>query len=157
MKQKGIEVEGFWFNPNIHPYTEYKNRLDSLRYLQSIWDLKVHYEDHYGLKEFLRNVIGKEDNRCHYCYRIRLEEAAKRAKKINADAFTTSLLISPFQKIDAIIDIGREIQERYSIEFYVDNFRKGYSESRRLSKELGLYRQKYCGCIYSEMERYMNG
>lgn len=155
IKNKGIDVEGFWFNPNIHPFTEYKNRLDALKNLQALWDLKVFYEDSYGLKEFLRNVVDKEDERCFYCYRVRLEKTAIRAKEINADAFTTSLLVSPFQKFDAIIDIGNMIERRYSIHFYIEDFRKGYAEGRRISKELGLYRQKYCGCIYSEMERWM--
>ncbi len=154
LKQKDIEVEGFWFNPNIHPYTEYKYRLNALRHLQSIWDLNIFYKDYYGLKEFLRNVVNREEERCFYCYALRLEETAKRAKEVAADAFTTSLLVSPFQKIDVIIELGISIGQRFSVEFYVDDFRKGYSEGRRISKELGLYRQKYCGCIYSEMERY---
>ena len=157
LKQKDIRVDGFWFNPNIHPYTEYKFRLDSLKYLQSLWNLNIFYKDYYGLKEFLRNVVGHEDERCLYCYTTRLEETAKKAKEIGADAFTTSLLVSPFQKIDAIIELGRSIGKRYSVEFYGDDFRKGYNEGRRISKELGLYRQKYCGCIYSEMERYKDG
>jgi predicted adenine nucleotide alpha hydrolase (AANH) superfamily ATPase len=157
LKQKNIEVDGFWFNPNIHPYLEYKNRLDALRHLQSLWNLNIFYEDYYGLKEFLRNVVGRENERCLYCYTSRLEETAKKAKEIGADAFTTSLLVSPFQKIDVIIKLGISISKQYSVEFYVDDFRKGYNEGRRIAKELGLYRQKYCGCIYSEMERYKNG
>ncbi|MCL5063017.1 MAG: epoxyqueuosine reductase QueH, partial [Nitrospiraceae bacterium] len=91
---------------------------------------------------------------CEYCYTVRLEETAKKAREINADAFTTSLLVSPYQKFDMIIDIGRMMQDRYSIEFYFEDYRKGFNDGRRMSKELELYRQKYCGCIYSEMERY---
>ncbi|BCB96919.1 hypothetical protein JZK55_18410 [Dissulfurispira thermophila] len=150
----GIDVTGLWFNPNIHPYTEYKSRLNALKKLEILWDLSVEYIDYYGLKEYLRNVVGNEDNRCEYCYSIRLEETAKRAREINADAFTTSLMVSPYQKFDMIIDIGRVMQERYSVEFFVEDFRKGFNDGRRMSRELGLYRQKYCGCIYSEMERY---
>jgi predicted adenine nucleotide alpha hydrolase (AANH) superfamily ATPase len=155
MKNRGIDVEGFWFNPNIHPFTEYKNRLEALKNLQVLWNLRIFYEDIYGLKEFLRNVVGNEDKRCYYCYSARLERTAIMAKEINADAFTTSLLVSPFQKIDAIISIGSMLEKKYSVEFYIEDFRKGYREGRRISKELGLYRQKYCGCIYSEMERWM--
>lgn len=155
LKDIGIDVEGFWFNPNIHPFTEYRNRLDALRNLQALWDLKVFYEDSYGLKEFLRNVVGYEDKRCFYCYKVRLERTALKAKEIKADAFTTSLLVSPFQKIDAIIDIGNTIGRKYSVYFYFEDFRKGYTEGRKIAKELGLYSQKYCGCIYSEMERWM--
>lgn len=154
IKRNGIDVTGLWFNPNIHPYTEYKNRRDALKELQRLWNLDVEYTDYYGLKEYLRNVVGSEDNRCEYCYSVRLEETAKKAKEMKADAFTTSLLVSPYQKFGMIMDIGREMQEKYSVEFYGEDFRNGFTEGRKMSKEMGLYRQKYCGCIYSEMERY---
>jgi hypothetical protein len=154
IRDRGIEVSGLWFNPNIHPFTEYKNRFDSVKKLELLWNLDIEYIDYYGLKEYLRNVVGREDNRCEYCYSVRLEETAKKAKEINADAFSTSLLVSPYQKFDMIIDIGRMMQERYSVEFFAEDFRNGFNEGRRMSKELELYRQKYCGCIYSEMERY---
>lgn len=153
LKQRGMDVKGFWFNPNIHPYAEYKNRLGALKKLEALWHLDVTYIDYYGLKEFLRNVVGKEDKRCEYCYTVRLEETAKKAKEINADAFTTSLLVSPYQKFDVIIKIGMLMQDRYDVEFYSEDFRVGFREGRRISRELELYRQKYCGCIYSEMER----
>jgi predicted adenine nucleotide alpha hydrolase (AANH) superfamily ATPase len=154
VRDRGIDVEGLWFNPNIHPYAEYKKRLETLKKLEGLWSLNVEYVDYYGLKEYLRNVVGNEDNRCEYCYSVRLEETAKKAKEINADAFTTSLLVSPFQKFDAIINIGRLMQDKYGVEFYAEDFRSGFNEGRRFSRELELYRQKYCGCIYSEMERY---
>jgi predicted adenine nucleotide alpha hydrolase (AANH) superfamily ATPase len=154
IKQRGIDVKGLWFNPNIHPYMEYKSRFDALKKLQGLWNLDIEYVDYYGLKEYLRNVVGSEDNRCEYCYSARLEETAKKAKDINADAFTTSLLVSPYQKFDMIIDIGKAMQDKHSVEFFIEDFRNGFNEGRRMSKELELYRQKYCGCIYSEMERY---
>jgi len=157
LRERGIEIKGLWFNPNIHPFTEYQNRLDSLRKLETLWRLDVQYIDNYGLKEYLRNVAGNEDNRCEYCYSVRLEKTAEKAKEMGADAFTTSLLVSPYQKFDMIIEMGRMMQERYSVEFYIEDFRKGFNDGRRMSKELGLYRQKYCGCIYSEMERYDRG
>jgi len=153
VKQSGIDVKCLWFNPNIHPYTEYKNRLEALKKLEGLWRLDVTYIDYYGLREFLGNIVGNEDKRCEYCYTVRLEETAKRAKEINADAFTTSLLVSPYQKFDIILNIGKILQEKYDVEFYAKDFRNGFNEGRMLSKELGLYRQKYCGCIYSEMER----
>ncbi|MBI4654757.1 MAG: epoxyqueuosine reductase QueH [Nitrospirae bacterium] len=151
--ERGIALTSLWFNPNIHPFTEYKNRMDSLKRLEGIWGLNVEYIDYYGLKEYLRNVAGNEERRCEYCYTTRLEKVAQRAKEINADVFTTSLLASPYQKLDMIIDIGKLMQEKYSVEFYIEDFRKGFNEARRLSRELELYRQKYCGCVYSEMER----
>ena len=155
LRDRGITLKGFWYNPNIHPYTEYKKRLDSLQRLQSLWNLDVEYEDFYGLKEYLRHVAGNEDSRCEYCYAVRLEKTARKAQEIKADAFTSSLLVSPYQKFDMIMDIGRLMQEKYSVEFYGEDFRKGFAQGRKMSRELQLYRQKYCGCVYSEMERYL--
>ena len=153
---KGIDVKGMWFNPNIHPYTEYKMRLDALQKLQNLWNLDIEYIDHYGLKEFIRAVVNNEDNRCIICYSMRLEETAKTAKKMGLDGFTTTLLVSPYQKFDMIIKLGEEMGKKYSIPFFLQDFREGWKTGIGLSKELGLYRQKYCGCIYSEMERYLN-
>jgi hypothetical protein len=152
---KGIDVRGLWMNPNIHPYTEYKIRLESVQKLQKAWTLDIEYIDYYGMKEFLRAIVNKEDNRCMVCYSLRLEETARTAQKMGLDGFTTSLLVSPYQKFDMIIKIGQEIGQKYSIPFYGEDFRPGWKKSISLSKELGLYRQKYCGCIYSEMERYL--
>ena len=154
LREKGVAVEGLWFNPNIHPYTEYAGRLDALRKLQESWKLDVTYIDYYGLEEYLRNVVGNEESRCSYCYTVRLGKTAEAARQMHADAFTTSLLVSPYQKFDAIIEIGNALQDRYDIEFYAEDFRGGFGEGRKWSREMGLYRQKYCGCIYSEMERY---
>ncbi len=151
---KGIDVKGLWFNPNIHPCTEYQMRLETLQVLQKKWDLDVEYIDHYGLKEFVRAVVNNEDNRCVLCYSMRLEETARTAKKMALDGFTTSLLVSPYQKFDIINIVGKEMAKKYSIPFYAEDFRPGWTKGIGLSKELGLYRQKYCGCIYSEMERY---
>lgn len=155
LRNRPVTVKCLWFNPNIHPYTEYKERLESLKKLQGLWDLEVEYIDNYGLIEFIRNVAGKEENRCEYCYRTRLEETAKIAEEQSFDAFTSSLLVSPYQKFDMIIDIGKEMQKKYSVEFYAEDFRTGFNAGRKISKELELYRQKYCGCIYSEMQRYL--
>jgi len=154
LQQRGIDVKGFWFNPNIHPYQEYKSRLDALRKLGDLWGLDVEYDDSYGLTEFLRNAVYHEKDRCAYCYSVRLERTALLARESKADAFTSSLLVSPYQNIDMINSIGRGLQEKYGVEFYSEDFRIGYREGRRMAKEMDLYSQKYCGCIYSEMERY---
>lgn len=163
LKDEGHIITGLWFNPNIHPYQEYQNRLNALKKLQGMWNLNIEYINYYGLKEYLQgegargrveDVFSGEDKRCEYCYKVRLDETAKKARQIDAHAFTTSLLVSPYQKFDMIIDIGKAMQEKYSVEFYGGDFRRGFSECKRLARELELYRQKYCGCIYSEMERY---
>jgi len=167
IQEDGWTITGLWFNPNIHPYIEYKHRLDAVKRLEALWNseekatliplgkvgLKIEYIDHYGLKEYLRNVVGNEAKRCEYCYRVRLEETARRAKDINADAFTTTLLGSPYQKFDMLVEIGRALQDKYLVEFYVDDLRKGFYEGKKIAKRLGLYQQQYCGCVYSEMER----
>jgi epoxyqueuosine reductase len=142
-------------NPNIHPYTEYALRLDALQILEKEWGLDIEYADQYGLKEFMRAVVHDEDNRCMHCYSMRLEQTAITAKKMGLDGFTTSLLVSPYQKFDMIGEVGMMMGKRHEIPFYVEDFRPGWHEGVRMSKELGLYRQKYCGCVYSEMERYV--
>lgn len=153
--RKGIDVKGFWFNPNIHPYTEYSSRLDSLRKLQNFWDLDIEYMDEYPLDDFLKSVVNQGAERCSICYFLRLDKTAALAKKMNLDGFTTSLLASPYQKFDMIIETGKDIGKRHAIRFYFEDLRQGWNISRDLSRELGLYRQKYCGCVYSEMERYL--
>lgn len=150
---RNIEVKGFWFNPNIHPYPEYSLRLDSLRRLQKFWDIGIEYVDHYGGDGFIREIGDPDENRCERCYAMRLEETAKAARKMNVDGFTTSLLVSPYQRFEKILAVGREMAKRHSVFFFEEDFRTGYRGNIPLSKELGLYRQRYCGCIFSEKER----
>lgn len=154
---KGIEVRGLWYNPNIHPRPEYEQRLGALRDLQKLWSLDIEYHDRYGIDDFVGKIGDPQDNRCIRCYAMRLEETAKTARKMGLDGFTTSLLVSPYQQFDAILQIGEEMEKRYGVSFYIEDFRIGYRDSIPLSKELGLYRQKYCGCIYSETERKSKG
>ncbi|MFA4828938.1 MAG: epoxyqueuosine reductase QueH [Thermodesulfovibrionales bacterium] len=154
LTEKGISITGLWFNPNIHPYTEYSLRLDAVKQLQKLWELNIEYKDYYGLREFIDKTNNGGENRCRICYEMRLDETARKAKEMRLDGFTTSLLVSPYQKHDVIIDAGREMEKKYAIQFFYEDFRPGWKEGVRMSKELGLYRQKYCGCIYSEMERY---
>lgn len=154
LEKRGIEIRGFWFNPNIHPFLEYTARLQSVRDLEKKWNLDIEYQDYYGLTDFVRNVAHKEATRCEYCYSVRLELTARKARESGMDAFTSSLLVSPYQKTDMIREKGKILSEQYDIEFLAEDFRPGFREGMRMAKELELYRQKYCGCIYSEMERY---
>ena len=156
LKNKGFDVVLFWYNPNIHPYTEYQLRLDSLKKLQKLWNLEVIYDADYSeFYKFLKLVSGREKERCEICYRIRLEKTAEKAKVIGITDFTTTLLVSPYQKFDKIIKIGMQISKNYNINFIAEDFRKGFRKAMNTAKELELYRQKYCGCIYSEAERYL--
>ncbi len=154
LRGEGVDITGYWFNPNIHPYGEYQLRLDTLKDLQNRWHLDVHFDQRYSLKEYLDGSL-KSDNRCAFCYTMRLEETARFAKDNGFDAFSTTLMVSPYQKFDIIVEKGMSISERYNIEFLVKDWRSRYRDGLSLSREMGLYRQKYCGCIFSEMERYM--
>ncbi len=150
---KGIDVKGFWYNPNIHPLPEYEQRLASLTRLKDLWGLDIEYIDEYGEDNFIREIGDPDNNRCSRCYAMRLEETAKAAKKMGLDGFTTSMLVSPYQKYDMITDIGEAIGKKHSIPFFAKDFREGYRGSIGLSRDLGLYRQKYCACLYSKAER----
>lgn len=152
---RGIDIKCLWYNPNIHPYTEYSKRRDSLLKLQKLWNLDIEYIDEYPLDDFLKSIVNQGVNRCAICYSKRIDKAAETAKKMNIDSFTTSLLASPYQKFDMIIETGRTAGKKHGVRFYFEDLRQGWNISGNLSREFGLYRQKYCGCIYSEMERYI--
>jgi predicted adenine nucleotide alpha hydrolase (AANH) superfamily ATPase len=106
--------------------------------------------------EYFRRVVGHEAQRCHYCFDLRLSKTAETSRQNGFDAFTTTLLISPQQKHDLLREIGNKLAEQKGIEFLYADLRKRYSDSRHLTKPLNLYRQQYCGCVYSEWERYAN-
>jgi hypothetical protein len=155
LRKEGIEPTLYWFNPNIHPYTEYKARRDCLKEYAKMVNVKAIFEENYGLIEFTKNVINDLQNRCvNYCYPMRLEQTAKYAKENGYDSFTTTLLVSPYQKHDAIKQIGEEIANKYGLTFVYRDFRVGFREGQAKARELSLYLQKYCACIYSENERY---
>jgi len=153
--EKEWEVTGFFYNPNIHPYTEYKKRMETAEEYAKSKNLRFIKIDEYNLEEFLRNAAFRESQRCVGCYSVRLERAASVAKSGGYDGFTSSLLVSPFQKHELIKKIGEEAGKKYGIEFYYEDFRVGYKEGTEKSRELEMYRQQYCGCIYSEKERYL--
>lgn len=151
LREEGIEPTVYWYNPNIHPYMEYKSRRDCLKeYAKSI-DIEAIFEEDYGLDEFCKNVVGDLQNRCkNYCYRVRLEQAAKYAKDNGYDAFSTTLLVSIYQNHEAIIEIANEMAEKYGVKFLYRDFRVGFREGQAKARELELYMQKYCGCVFSE-------
>ena len=153
LRGEGIEPVVYWFNPNIHPYIEYKTRRDTLKeYTKSI-GINAIFDENYGLREFCKNVVDDLENRCvKYCYRVRLEQTAKYAKENGYDTFSTTLLISPYQNHEALKKIGEEMAEKYGLTFLYRDFRPGFKEGQTEARELGLYMQKYCGCIFSEEE-----
>ena len=154
LREEGIAVTGFWFNPNIHPYTEYQARKHTLEDYAKTIGLKLVIGGTYDLRPFITAVAGDIDGRCSYCYRVRMEESARYAAEHGFDSFTTSLLISPYQRHEAIAAVAREMGEKYGVAFLYRDFRPGFRQGQAKARELGLYMQKYCGCIFSEEERY---
>ncbi len=154
LRAEGIEPTGFWYNPNIHPYQEYKARRDTLiEYAKSI-DLALIVRDEYGLKRFTQAVSDSIEKRCGYCYAVRFEEAARTAKEQGFSAFTTTLTVSPYQDHELIFTIGKRAGEKYGVKFLPYDFSPKFREGQAEARELQMYMQKYCGCIYSEEERY---
>lgn len=148
LKEKNIDFEGLYFNPNIQPFEEFIKRRENVSILSSKENFKVTYFDDFA--EYIwENFSGTTDERCNMCYTIRLEKAAAFAKENGFDSFTTSLLVSPYQDHELICKIANEMAEKYKITFYYEDFRTGYRKGQQTAKDFGLYRQKYCGCICS--------
>ncbi len=155
IKEKGEEAVGYFFNPNIHPYQEYQKRLDALKQYSEKVGLELIYRDEYLLEEFLRNVSHRVEERCQLCYTFRLEATARQAKDKGFDSFSTTLLQSTHQNHALIKETGERIAQEIGIPFYYEDFRQGWRRGVEVSKSMGLYRQQYCGCIYSEKERFL--
>ena len=157
LRKENIEPTVYWFNPNIHPYMEYKARRDCLKEYTKMINVNAIFEENYGLDEFCKNVVNDLNNRCkNYCYYVRLEQTAKYAKENGYTAFSTTLLVSPYQNHDALVEVAKMMAKKYDIEFLYRDFRVGFREGQTKARELGLYMQKYCGCIFSEEMRYNN-
>ncbi len=154
LREQQYDVAGYFYNPNIHPYKEYARRLDALREFAGKTDLELIIDDRYTLEEFLSKALNAAD-RCSMCYELRLRAAARVAKENNFDCFSTTLLVSPYQKHEAIREIAEQVALEEQIPFCYHDFRPGWQEGVKISKELELYRQPYCGCIFSEKERYL--
>jgi len=155
LRAENIEPTLFWYNPNIHPYTEYKARRDCLKeYARSVGAELIADED-YGLDEFCQNVASDIKNRCvNYCYKKRITEVVRYAAKHGYDTFTTTLLVSPYQKHEELKQVCEELARLSGVNFLYRDFRVGFREGQAKARAAGLYMQKYCGCIFSEEDRY---
>jgi len=156
LRSEGFEVTGFFYSDNIHPYTECLKRQTTLKDYASKIDLPLILKEGYDLEGFLRKMAFNESDRCLICYRERLGTVAAVAAKNGFDTFSTTLLYSKFQNHDAIHSIGEKIGLEIGVHFVYHDFRAGWKEGVQTSKQLGMYRQQYCGCIYSEKERYFS-
>lgn len=156
----------YYYNPNIYPEEEYLRRVKEQEHLIASMPLKnpvLFIQGRYNPKEYYDLVKGHENDpeggeRCFLCYRLRLEEAAKVAYDGGFDYFTTTLSISPYKNAGKLNEIGEEVAARYGVKFLPSDFKKrnGYKRSIELSKEYGLYRQDYCGCVYSKRARELS-
>lgn len=153
---KHFDVTGYFYNPNIHPYQEFRRRLNTLSDLTESEQLKIIVERDYDLDIFFENVVHNKSNRCKICYEIRLLQTVRYARDNGFDCFSTTLLYSKYQKHALIVDICKALSEQHGIAFVYNDFRDGWQRGIDLSIEKHLYRQPYCGCIYSEQERYDN-
>lgn len=158
-------LTGYFFNPNIHPYKEFKQRLTTAQEYAEKVNLPIIVDTNYQLREFLQRALTIEKNtdglnldnrRCRMCYAWRMHQTAIYAKEHGFDAFSSTLFVSPYQNHEMMKDVAEKVAKAVGIEFVYEDFRPGFQEGTDLSLELDLYRQTYCGCIFSEEERYSN-
>lgn len=154
-KDEGIEITGYFYNPNIHPFQEFKKRMRAVEVLTEQGKITVHYEREYHLKEFLRQVVFKEDKRCEICYQTRLRKTAEFARNNGFEAFSSTLITSPEQKQNLIRTIGERVSKEVGIPFHYESLTNLYLKGKEIARKRSLYRQQYCGCVYSEYERYL--
>ena len=154
LRSEDIEPVSYWFNPNIHPYMEYKARRDTLMDYAPTIGMELIVQEDYGLREFCRAVAEDIDHRCSHCYTVRMEQTAKFAAENGFDSFTTTLLVSPYQQHERIAEIAQQMAQRYGVQFLYRDFRPGFRGGQAQARELGFYMQKYCGCVFSEEGRY---
>jgi len=155
LREEGFSVTGFFYNPNIHPLREYLARREAAVETAARLEIPVIFkDDEYDPGVYLRETAFREANRCFHCYRIRLERTVSIARRGGFSCFSSTLLYSRMQKHEMIRDLGRDIAGSGKSAFLYRDFRTGWKEGIETSKAWGIYRQQYCGCIYSEFERY---
>ncbi|MDI6759049.1 MAG: epoxyqueuosine reductase QueH [Candidatus Omnitrophota bacterium] len=154
LKEKGFEVTGFFYNPNIHPFAEYKNRKQALEDSRVLTEVDVLYPE-YNQEEFFQALNLKKDAplRCSRCFWLRLKKTAQMAKEKGCSSFSTTLLVSPYQDQELLKQTGFDIAKGEGVDFYYEDFRPGFKKAHNLAKAQGIYCQRYCGCIYSEVEQ----
>ena len=155
LRGDGLEVAGYWYNPNIHPFTEYRARRNTVREYAAAIELPVIERDDYGLRPFVREVAEDIGGRCIKCYEMRLFDTARAAAEGGFDGFTSSLFISPYQNHELMKETAERAAFQYGVKFEYRDFRPYFKAGQEKARELGFYMQKYCGCVFSEEERYL--
>jgi epoxyqueuosine reductase len=154
LRGEKINFSAYFFNPNIHPFREFIERKKTLTEFCHRESIPLILHEEYGLQDFLRKVVFHEQDRCLICYNFRLESTVAFAALHGFTAFSTTLLYSKYQNHQAIMHIATQLSEKYHITFLYRDFREGWQQGINQSKEQQMYRQAYCGCIFSEQERY---
>lgn len=159
LRAEGFEPVGYFFNPNIHPYKEWERRLLTVKEFSEKVGVQVFYDETYRLRDFLKKALEaetlpEEKPRCRMCYTWRLNEVARFAKENGFEYFTSTLFYSIYQDHAMMKETAEHFAKVYGLKFFYEDFRVGWQEGIDISHELELYRQPYCGCIFSEEERY---
>ena len=155
LRGDSVEVSGFWYNPNIHPFTEYRSRRNCLREYATAIELPLIEKNDYALRPFVRAVAEDIAKRCVKCYEMRLFETAHQAKALGFDSFTSSLFISPYQNHELMRETAERAAKEYGVDFLYRDFRPYFRAGQDKARELGFYMQKYGGCVFSDEERYL--
>ena len=146
----------FFYNPNIQPLLEFRKRLKAVKVLADSLGIPAEFDETYDLELFFRTVLADMADRCRLCYRLRLGRVARRAAEIGAGAFATTLAVSPHQKHDLLREEGTRAAREFDVEFVYCDWRHLHQGNVAFAKKRSLYRQQYCGCVWSEQERYQD-
>ncbi|MFC1945557.1 epoxyqueuosine reductase QueH, partial [Chloroflexota bacterium] len=144
----------YWYNPNIHPFAEHEARKESVIALTEKLEVSLHISPGYDIPTYFQVVVNHEDERCRHCFNLRLSATARMARQLGINAITSTLLISPHQEHELLRETGETAAAVEGVTFLYTDLRKRYSASRHITKPMKLYRQQYCGCLYSEWERF---
>ena len=154
LRNEGLEPVLYFYNPNIHPCKEFRLRKTALIEYAAKVGAKLIVDHQYGLREFIKRVFPDFDNRCSECYRMRFEQTAQYAKENGFDAFTSTLFVSPYQNHELLISEAKAAAEKFGVEFLYRDFRPYFVEGQEKAKQMEIYMQKHCGCIFSEEDKY---
>lgn len=155
LQREGFVITAFFYNPNIHPWEERERRLKALSEYADSKDIRLEIDGEYPLEENIRMLLDAE-NRCFACFKDRLTATADKAAELGIENFSTTLSVSPYQNQSFIIEVGNAASQKSGVHFIYRDFREFYRESIRISREAEMYRQPYCGCVFSERDRYLN-
>lgn len=154
LRADGYEVTGFFYNPSIHPWKEFRRRLDAVREWAPSVDLQMIYHEAYPLEDNIRMLLGS-DNRCLSCFTDRMKKTAELATEMGIGLFTSTLSVSPYQNHELLRRAGEIVAAPLDVHYQYNDFRGSYRRSIELSRGAGMYRQPYCGCVFSERDRYL--